>query len=83
MVLSGRPGPSTPHLPSQVLVPVTMAPLGKGMSGARKLAITRVPLYGPLELPEGAAAEGPPQGLSLDDALERLVRDNLDLPPSR
>ena len=36
------------------------------------------PLYGPLELPQGDV-EGPPNGLSLDDAIERLMRFNPDL----
>jgi cobalt-zinc-cadmium efflux system outer membrane protein len=36
------------------------------------------PLYGPLELPQGDV-EGPPGGLTLDDAIERLVRYNPDL----
>lgn len=36
------------------------------------------PLYGPLELPAGDV-EGPPNGLSLDDAIERLVRFNPEL----
>ncbi|MDR3637255.1 MAG: TolC family protein [Isosphaeraceae bacterium] len=79
MVLSGRPGPSTPHLPSQVLIPPTMAPVGRGISAPRKLPITKVPVYGPLELPDAAETEGPADGLSLDAAIERLVRQNLDL----
>lgn len=37
-----------------------------------------IPLYGPLELPQGDV-EGPPDGLSLDQAIERLVRYNPDL----
>ena len=36
------------------------------------------PLYGPLELPHGDV-EGPPDGLTLDQAIERLVRYNPDL----
>lgn len=37
-----------------------------------------IPLYGPLELPHGDE-EGPPNGLTLDAAIERLVRTNLEL----
>lgn len=37
-----------------------------------------IPLYGPLELPHGNV-EGPPDGLSLEQAIERLVRFNPDL----
>jgi cobalt-zinc-cadmium efflux system outer membrane protein len=36
------------------------------------------PLYGPLELPAGDL-EGPPDGLTLEQAVERLVRYNPDL----
>ncbi|HWB09576.1 MAG TPA: TolC family protein [Pirellulales bacterium] len=36
------------------------------------------PLYGPLELPAGDV-EGPPDGLTLEQAIERLVRYNPDL----
>jgi cobalt-zinc-cadmium efflux system outer membrane protein len=36
------------------------------------------PLYGPLELPVGDV-EGPPDGLTLEQAIERLVRYNPDL----
>lgn len=36
------------------------------------------PLYGPLELPKGDV-EGPPDGLTLDACIERLVRYNPDL----
>ena len=36
------------------------------------------PIYGPLELP-AADYEGPPDGLTLDQAIERLVRQNYDL----
>src|SRR5436190_19614 len=38
-----------------------------------------VPLYGTLDLPRGAEDEGPPDGLTLDQAIDRLVRENLDL----
>src|SRR5262249_2708500 len=36
------------------------------------------PLYGPLEVPEGDD-EGPPEGLTLDVAMERLARANYSL----
>lgn len=79
MILSGRPGPSTPHLPAQLLNPTTMAPVGRGITAPPKLAITQVPLYGPLTLPEADEPEGPADGLTLDAAIERLVHENLDL----
>jgi cobalt-zinc-cadmium efflux system outer membrane protein len=36
-------------------------------------------LYGPLAIPSGPAEEGPPDGLTLDAAIERLVEANLTL----
>jgi cobalt-zinc-cadmium efflux system outer membrane protein len=36
-------------------------------------------LYGTLELPREEAEAGPPNGLTLDQAIDRLVRQNLDL----
>jgi len=36
-------------------------------------------LYGSLELPKDAAEEGPPGGLTLDQAIDLLVKENLDL----
>jgi cobalt-zinc-cadmium efflux system outer membrane protein len=48
--------------------------LGQGSATAELPA----PIYGPLEIPQGDD-EGPPGGLSLDVAIERLVRENYDL----
>ena len=53
------------------------APLGAA-GRAQLKAEALPPLYGPLELPSGDV-EGPPDGLSLDVAIERLVRFNPDL----
>jgi outer membrane protein, heavy metal efflux system len=52
------------------------APLG----GARLQPKAEVlpPLYGPLELPAGDV-EGPPDGLTLEQAIDRLIRYNPDL----
>ncbi|HUY31449.1 MAG TPA: TolC family protein [Pirellulales bacterium] len=36
------------------------------------------PIYGPLEIPQGEE-EGPSDGLTLDQAIEKLVRENYDL----
>src|SRR5262249_14838896 len=38
-----------------------------------------LPIYGSLALPEGREDEGPPNGLTLDAAIERLVQENIDL----
>ncbi len=43
-----------------------------------RLSPAELPLYGPLEIPL-QEEEGPPDGLTLDAAIERLVRENFDL----
>ena len=43
------------------------------------MPVPRAPLYGTLALPAGEDDEGPADGLTLDQAIERLVRENLDL----
>ncbi len=38
-----------------------------------------MPIYGPLQLPSNLTDEGPPNGLTLDAAIDLLVHQNLDL----
>lgn len=56
--------------------------LGKGaepiITPSSRLPPTELPIYGSLELP-AHEDEGPPDGLTLDMAIDRLVRENLDL----
>jgi cobalt-zinc-cadmium efflux system outer membrane protein len=40
---------------------------------------SELPIYGSLELPASTEPEGPPSGLTLDQAIERLVQVNFDL----
>jgi cobalt-zinc-cadmium efflux system outer membrane protein len=78
--LGGRPGPSVPHVPSVVTAPSGVAlPVARGITAPRRVPITNVPLYGPLEVPAASEEEGPPDGLSLDAAIDRLLRNNLSL----
>src|SRR5262249_13372326 len=80
-VLGGRPGASVPRVPTSA----TQAGGGGAGAGAgharpiAPLAETEIPEFGLLTLPEGPDDEGPPDGMTLDQAIERLVRDNLDL----
>ena len=77
----GRPGASTPRVPTSVSTPGgTAGPTDAqtGIAGPRPLPIGRVPLYGSLEIP-AEADEGPPGGLTLDQAIDRLLRENLEL----
>jgi cobalt-zinc-cadmium efflux system outer membrane protein len=83
MVLGGgRPGPSFPRVPASISTPgigmgAPARPRGIAAPGPQPL--TRLDVLGTLALPEGIEEEGPPDGLTLDQALERLVRDNLYL----
>jgi cobalt-zinc-cadmium efflux system outer membrane protein len=52
-------------------------PPAPGIRTPGPLPITRVPNYGPLELPAVAGDDGPPDGLTLDAAIDRLSRENL------
>jgi cobalt-zinc-cadmium efflux system outer membrane protein len=72
---SGGSGLSSMSAPGPQIVR-SAAPLGAAQPKIKAEALP--PLYGPLELPPGDF-EGPPNGLSLDDAIERLMRFNPDL----
>lgn len=79
-VIGGRPGTSTPRVPPSVTRPGgTFLPERRGVALPEALPITEVPLYGPLSIPAGAEDEGPPDGLTLDMAIERLRLVNLNL----
>jgi cobalt-zinc-cadmium efflux system outer membrane protein len=80
-LLGGRPGPAFPRVPSATTSPGAgvPAPARRGISAPPALPISRFPLYGPLSVPTGPDEEGPPDGLTLDQAIERLICENLDL----
>jgi cobalt-zinc-cadmium efflux system outer membrane protein len=50
-----------------------------GITAPAPRPITNLPVYGPLALPAANEDEGPREGLTLDQAIERLVHENLDL----
>lgn len=59
--------------------PTPAARPGRGaISIARARIETAAPLYGPLELPS-ESDEGPPDGLTIEQAIDRMVRANRDL----
>ena len=55
------------------------SPRRRGSRAPPSLPLAEVPLFGPLAIPAGREDEGPPDGLTLDQAIERLVRENLAL----
>ncbi len=80
-LLGGRPGPAFPRVPSAVTRPgggFRIAP-SRGLALPPPLPFLESPAYGPLDLPADAEPEGPPDGLTLDQAIERLIQANLDL----
>lgn len=84
-----RPQPGHDH--RSVLTAMARAParatraaprVAPPQSPATIIGPTISPQYGLLELPSGEL-EGPPQGMTLDQAIERLLRDNPDLRAKR
>jgi cobalt-zinc-cadmium efflux system outer membrane protein len=55
------------------------APTAPAIGSPPELPTTSPPVYGLLSVPDGGLDEGPPDGLTLDEAIARLIRDNLDL----
>lgn len=81
-LLGGRPGSSTPRAPASISRPAgdsSGLPQPLGIGPTQRLRVGEVPLYGSLAIPTGGDDEGPPGGLTLDAAIERLIRENLTL----
>jgi cobalt-zinc-cadmium efflux system outer membrane protein len=79
-IFGGRPGPSATRVPlNQVGAPgaaMAQAPL---RFKPEVLEPAPVPAYGDLEEPGGAEDAGPTNGLTLDAAIDLLIRQNLNL----
>jgi cobalt-zinc-cadmium efflux system outer membrane protein len=81
-MLLGRIGGGTPRVPTSITMPggAYQGPQTNPTIGPRQpIPAPRPLLYGTLELPKTEGDEGPPNGLTLDQAVELLVRQNLDL----
>ena len=80
-LLGGRPGPAFPRVPGATTRPGggSRGSNQRGLAAPASLPISGFPLYGSLSLPTGPDEDGPPDGLSLDAAIERLLQANLDL----
>jgi cobalt-zinc-cadmium efflux system outer membrane protein len=80
--LSGRTGTTASHAPSSISNPNSAPALNSppmGYAAPAPQPTVTSPSYGSYELPTGPDDDGPPDGLTLDQAIERLIRDNLDL----
>lgn len=80
-IIGGGPGGTTPIAPPSISDPSfgnyqNLGGMGLGLTP--ELPRADLPVFGVLALP-GDDEPGPPNGLTLDQALERLVRENLDL----
>jgi cobalt-zinc-cadmium efflux system outer membrane protein len=79
----GRLGPSAPRVPASITMPGGVyqgPPHTPGAFAPQPIRAPQPPFYGTLVLPrEREAVVGPPGGLTLDQAIDRLVRQNLDL----
>jgi cobalt-zinc-cadmium efflux system outer membrane protein len=79
--LGGRPGPTAPHTPTDITQPPpsTSALIAPSIAPPTGLEPAGLPIFGTLAVPKLAEEEGPPEGMTLDQAIERYVRENLDL----
>ncbi len=82
-ILGGRPGANAPRgIPTSISMPPEYEPAPPstlGITAPRPARIGAQALYGTLALPDGPEFEGPPDGMTLDAAIDRLVVANLDL----
>ncbi len=80
-LLLGRIGTAVPRVPASIATPGQGAqvPRPLGITAPEPLPVPRAPLYGTLALPTGEENEGPADGLTLDQAIELLIKNNYDL----
>ena len=84
-ILGGRVGPTTPKGVSSSISTPGQQRSGFNVSGQPGLAPTldrapaTIPVAGLLSLPPTDEDPGPPDGLTIDQAIDRLIRENLDL----
>jgi cobalt-zinc-cadmium efflux system outer membrane protein len=84
-ILGGRPGSTTPRgIPTSVTTPgAGLGPTAMQMPiappEAAPIAPTTAPLYGTLEIPVGPEDDGPPDGLTLERAIDITLQRSLDL----
>ncbi len=80
--VGGRPGASTPRVPQSLSTPGQpgTAPIpGGAITLPTPLQVQPPPIYGTLDFPAIAEEIGPPEGITLDQAIEYLVQRNLQL----
>ncbi len=83
-ILGARPGASMPHgLPAALGNPGGAPPSTESTAitapPAQPITPAAGPLLGTLEIPSRPDEDGPPNGLTLDQAIDRMLQGNLDL----
>jgi outer membrane protein, heavy metal efflux system len=79
-VVSNRPGPSVSRVPiNQLAQPQPPVARISPISAPAVLEPANVPRYGDLEIPTEGEDLGPPDGLTLDGAIDLLLQNNLNL----
>ena len=79
--IGGRPGPSVSRAPISGLNPQTTVSRREGQPNFKVPALptAEVPAYGELDLPEGSLVVGAENGMSLNDSIDLMIRQNLNL----
>ena len=80
--LSGRTGATASHAPASVSNPATAATPNdqpKGIAAPAPQPTFTPSSYGSYAMPSGPEDDGPPDGLTLDAAIQRMIQENLDL----
>jgi cobalt-zinc-cadmium efflux system outer membrane protein len=84
-ILGGRPGVTTPHqIPTSISTPgsgggPTDLQVQINAPAPSPLQASSTPLFGTLDIPTGPEDEGPPDGLTLDQAIDTTLKNSLDL----
>jgi outer membrane protein, heavy metal efflux system len=81
-MILGRIGTSQPRVPTTITTPGGVyqgPPPSQVFAVQQPPPVPRAPFFGTLELPKHAEEEGPPDGLTLDHAIDLLRENNLDL----
>jgi outer membrane protein, heavy metal efflux system len=80
-LLLGRVGTAAPRVPTSIATPGQGQQVRPpaGIAAPVPLPVPRAPLYGTLALPAAEEDEGPADGMTLDQAIDLLVKNNLDL----
>ncbi len=82
MLFGGRIGPSVPRAPASITTPggtYQGPPTRAAMAAPQPMPVPHPQFYGTLEVGEGPEDQGPPNGLTLDQAIDMFVHQNLRL----